>query len=106
MTMRMRGGRYRETEVRALVETYADSLEDRDTGTEKGLRALIAIADIKLAYRQLALADQEMLLVCGVLNRTHREAAEWYEKSHTWVGKRYRDGILNLTDTMNGVPNG
>jgi DNA-directed RNA polymerase specialized sigma24 family protein len=96
-----KGGRYRETEVRALIEQYAVTLEDRDT-TERGLRALLAIADLKLAYRRLALTDKEVLLVCGVLGLPLREAAEWYEKSHTWVGKQYRVALENLTYEMNG----
>lgn len=99
--MRMRGGRYRETEVRALVEGYAVALEDRDT-TDRGLRILVAVADLKLAFRRLALADKEVLLVCGILGLPQREAAEWYEKSHTWVGKQYRVALDNLTYEMNG----
>lgn len=102
---RTRGGRYRETEVRALIEQYAIALEDRDT-TERGLRQLVAIADLKLAYRRLSLGDKEILLVCGVLNLPNREAAEWYEKSHTWVGKRYRGALENLIYEMNGGPYG
>lgn len=103
--MTRRGGRYRETEVRALVETYADSLEDRDT-TERGLRTLVAVADLKLAYRRLSLGDKEILLVCGVLNIPTREAAQWYEKSQSWVSRGYRVALENLTYEMNGGRNG
>lgn len=103
--MTRRGGRYRETEVRALIEQYAVTLEDRDT-TERGLRALLAVADLKLAYRRLSLGDKEVLLVCGVLGVPQREAGEWYEKSVGWVNKNYRIALENLTYEMNGGHNG
>lgn len=102
---RTRGGRYRDTEVRAMVETYADTLEDRDT-TERGLRALVAVADLKLAFRRLSLQSREMLLVCGVLGVPYREAAEHFEKSKSWVGREYAVALENLTYEMNGGLNG
>jgi hypothetical protein len=102
---RTRGGRYRETEVRAYIEEYAVALEDRDT-TERGLRTLVAVADLKLAYRRLSLTSQDMVLVCGVLGVPVREAAGYFEKSKSWVAREYVTAIKNLTYEMNGGRNG
>ncbi len=55
-------GRYRETEVRALVENYAALLNDRDT-TARGLRALVAVADVKRVWHRLTPGEQEVILV-------------------------------------------
>lgn len=99
--MRRREAKYRDTEVRALVENYAAFAGDRDT-TNRGMRALVAIADLKTAWRLLGDIDREVLLVMGILGLTSREAGEYFEKSHAWAQKSYRIALENLTYEMNG----
>jgi DNA-directed RNA polymerase specialized sigma24 family protein len=94
-------GRYRETEVRALIENYAEVLEDRET-YGAGLRAIVGVADLKRAWRFLARDDRRVLLLVGVMGATHRDAGVALEKSHAWVGKRYRKALEELTWLMNG----
>lgn len=94
-------GRYRETEVRALVESYAAALEAREV-SGAGLRALISVADLKRAWRRLRLEDQRVLLAMGIQGASSYQAAEALEKSPSWAQKRYRLALEELTWLMNG----
>lgn len=92
---------YRATEVRALVENYPALLHERDT-TARGLRALVAVADLKRIWPRLTPDEQEALLVMGMLGQSSREAALYYAKSHEWARKQYGISLENLTYLLNG----
>jgi hypothetical protein len=94
-------GRYRETEVRALVENYAALLNERDT-TARGLRALVAVADVKRVWHRLTPGEQEVILVMGLCGVSSREAALYYAKSYKWAQREYKVALENLTWLMNG----
>jgi len=94
-------GKYRETEVRALIEEYGATLNERDTDT-RGLRALVQVADLKLAWRHLSSDERKILLIMGVMGLPSREAGELLQKSHVWAQKRYRKTLEDLTWLMNG----
>lgn len=94
-------GRYRDTEVRAMVENYQVLLEDRGTHGA-GLRALVRVADLKRTWRKLSPTEREVLLVCGVLGLSSRDAAPHFEKSYSWVQRNYNVALENLTWLMNG----
>lgn len=94
-------GRYRETEVRALLEEYAAVVGERDTDT-RGLRALVAVADVKRGWASLNSEERRVLLVMGVLGLNVREAAAALHKSTSWASRRYRDSLEALTWLMNG----
>lgn len=94
-------GKYRETEVRALIEEYGAVLNERDTDT-RGLRALVAVADLKRAWRRLSSDEKRVLLIMGVMGLPSREAGSMLQKSHVWAQKRYRQTLEDLTWLMNG----
>lgn len=94
-------GRYRETEVRALVENYESAVSDRDT-TVRGLRSLVRIADLKRAWAGLNADEREVLLLVGVLGLSTHEAAQEIQKSQSSVSRRYRKALEELTWLMNG----
>lgn len=96
-----RGRRYRDREVRALIEGYQTLLEDRDTDS-RGIRAIIAVTDVKAAWPHLSAVQQEVLLIRGVLDLDVYHAAVVMEKSARWVGKTYLIALERLTDIMNG----
>lgn len=94
-------GRYRETEVRALVENYLVLLNERDT-TRRGLRAVVAVADLKRAWPRLSASEREVLLVMGLYGYSSREAALYFVKSYKWAQREYKVALENLTWLMNG----
>ena len=94
-------GRYREAEVRYLIENYAATLEARDVNGP-GLNMLVKVADLKVAWRRLRRDDRNALLAMGVIGADSRTAGVALEKSHTWVQKRYRQALEELTLLMNG----
>jgi len=96
-----RGRRYQDKEVRAIVEHYGDVIEDRDTDG-RGVKAIIAVADLKNGWKRLNNAEREVLLIRGILNQNVWEAALFMEKSTTWVDKQYNIALTNLTLIMNG----
>lgn len=96
-----RGRRYREREVREIITAYADVLEDRDTD-RRGIQAVIAIADLKRAWRFLNAQERRLLLAHGVMGLSTREAAPVLSKSPQWIAKYYAQAITRLTDLMNG----
>ena len=94
-------GRYREAEVRYLIENYAAALEARDVSGH-GLTMLVKVADIKIAWRRLRREDRQVLLAMGVLGAPSHVAGEALQKSESWVRKRYRLALEDLTWLMNG----
>jgi hypothetical protein len=96
-----RGRKYRDNEVRAIVSHYQQVLADRDTD-ERGIRAIIASADITRAWPRLNRIQQRILMVHGVFNLDKFEAAQVLQKSPAWVTKNYRLSLERLTDIMNG----
>lgn len=96
-------GRYRATEVRALVENYVHELDKRDTDA-RGLRSIVRVADLKRAWRYLNSDERRVLLAVGVLGVSTREAGEALQKSQSWVTRRYKLALEELTWLMNGGP--
>lgn len=94
-------GRYREAEVRYLIENYAAALEARDV-SGAGLNMLVKVADLKVAWRRMRRDDRNVLLAAGVLSADVRTAGEALQKSKSWVHKRYRLALEELTWLMNG----
>lgn len=92
---------YRATEVRALVENYPALVAERDT-TARGLRALVAVADLKRVWPRLTEGEQEIILVMGFAGFSSREAALYYAKSFSWAAREYRVVLENLTALLNG----
>lgn len=101
MTARRPSGRYRESEVRNLIEDYAAHLEARSVSGH-GLNVLVRIADLKRAWRGLRRDDRRVLLACGVIGANQADVAVALEKSQSWVAKRYRLALEELTWLMNG----
>lgn len=101
MSNRRPSGRYREAEVRYLIENYAVALEAREVHGH-GLLTLVKVADLKRGWRNLRHDDKLVLLLIGVAGTTTREAAEFMEKSQSWATKRYRLALEELTWQMNG----
>ncbi len=101
MSTRRPSGRYREAEVRYLIENYPSMLEAREV-SGRGLMVLVKVADLKRGWRNLRYDDKRALLLMGVAGLTSREAGEVMQKAHTWVQKRYRLALEELTWQMNG----
>lgn len=87
--------------MRGIIEGYAVALEDRDTD-RRGIQAIIAVADIKRAWRYLNLQERDLLLAHGILGLNGYEAGAVLGKSRRWVDKHYAQAIVRLTDIMNG----
>lgn len=94
-------GLYRESEVRYLIENYAAHLESREVSGH-GLNILVRVADLKRAWRRMRRDDRNVLLAMGVLGVPSPVAGEALEKSESWVRKRYRLALEELTWLMNG----
>lgn len=92
---------YSEDSIRALIESYPETANKRDT-TPSGLYALVRIADLDKALQQLPLDYWGVILLHGMLGLPTREVARLLEKSHVWVGKRYHKALEELHYLMNG----
>lgn len=68
----------------------------------RGIRALIAIADLDRALARLSMKHWEVVLVHGLIGLTTREAAEVLHISHVAVGKRFRKGVEDALHYING----
>lgn len=101
MSNRRPSGRYREAEVRYLIENYAVTLEAREVHGH-GLLTLVKVADLKRGWRNLRPDDKHVLLLLGVAGLTQQEAGDILERPQQWVGKRYRLALEELTWQMNG----
>ena len=92
---------YSEEAIQALIESYAETSELKDT-TPRGLLALVKIADLDRALRQLKADYRRVILLHGIYGLPTRATAEILQKSHAWVGKQYGYAIEELHYLMNG----
>lgn len=92
---------YREEEVRALIEDYQTFAQKKDV-TRRGMRYLIALADLHRALKRLPLKFWEVVLLHGLLDMDQADAAELLQVSQQALSKRYRQAIEELVYTING----
>lgn len=95
-----RGANYSENEVQALVESYAELKELRDT-TRARLRYVLSLADLGRALDRLYLDYWAVVLVHGLLGYSQYETAHMLQISQSAVSKRYRRGIAESTYWIN-----
>ena len=87
--------------VRQLVEGYAALVANADT-TRGGLRFLVELADLDRALARLPSEYVEVVFWHGLVGLPQEEAAGVLQKSQTWVSKRYRFALEELTHFING----
>jgi DNA-directed RNA polymerase specialized sigma24 family protein len=92
---------YSEKQVRELVEGYAELEALKDTNGP-GLIALLKLADLDRALKQLALKYREVVLLHGQLGLPQEAAAQELNISQPALGKRYRHSLEELTWLING----
>lgn len=97
----MNGSNYSPKYVRQLVEGYAALLSSADT-TTTGLRYLVELADLNLALRRLSEEYTEAVFWHGIARFSQEDAARVLQKSQSWVSKRYRLGLEDITFYING----
>jgi DNA-directed RNA polymerase specialized sigma24 family protein len=93
--------RYGLGEIRRLVEGYEAVLERRDT-TEVGLRALVAVADIRRAIYELPWSLRRAVLVHGVHGLSGPHAAAVLGIGTAAVYYRYHAGLRLMQRQLNG----
>lgn len=99
--MAPRGSSYSPEYVRQLVEGYSALDNSADT-TRGGLRFLVELADLNRAFARLPEEFTEVVFWHGVRGLPQDEAAEVLQKSQTWVSKRYRRALEEITFLING----
>lgn len=90
-------GRYEEHEVQALVDHY---LELRFLKHRPSLH--VRLMDLEVAMGHLPQKLFEAMLVYGLLRFTTQAAGEALSISETAVRKRYRQGLEQIIDYLNG----
>jgi DNA-directed RNA polymerase specialized sigma24 family protein len=98
---RSRTSRYDEGEVRGLIECYEVYRASADT-TRRGLRALIAIADLNRVLRMLPVKYLRVVLLHGLLGLSERETAGLLQINSKTVPKRYRYALEDVLYLLNG----
>jgi DNA-directed RNA polymerase specialized sigma24 family protein len=96
-----RRANYRPEYVRQLVEGYAALVSSADT-TATGLRYLVELADLDRALARLSHEYREVVYWHGIRQLPQEDAAFVLQKSQSWVSKRYRDALEDLTYWING----
>lgn len=92
---------YRAEEVRKLIEEYPAVRESADT-TRRGLRFLVALADLDKALKRLPLKYWEVVLLHGLIGIPQAETAAILQISQPAVSKRYRQGVEEVEYLLNG----
>lgn len=92
---------YKPEHVRHLIEGYAALVNSADT-TREGLRYLVELADLDRALARLPQDYAEVVLVHGIAGLSQEAAAEVLQKSQTWISKRYRHALEEITFLING----
>lgn len=92
---------YTEKQVRALIEGYAELVAMKDTHGP-GLRSLLHLADLDRALLRLSRKYREVVLLHGQLGLQQSFAASELSISQQALGKRYRQGLEELTYLING----
>ena len=94
---------YRAKEVKAWVEEYEELSAKKGTTPGGPLRALLSLLDIERAYKMLGPHEYQAVLLCGLLGVPMRDAAEALGVSAMTVSRRYRTGLEEITNYLNGV---
>ena len=97
----MRGGRYSERRVRALIETYPSLKEKVDT-TRRGLEHLVEVADLDRALALLPLKYFGPVFLVGLVGLPQDAAGRLLGVSQQAVSKRFQRGVEEATYYMNG----
>ena len=97
----MRRPSYRPRDIEELIDTYEAVVCQRDT-TTRGLRHLIAVADLKRGMHTMPLALREPLILYGIGGYSAEAVGKALSISHTAVLKRYRHALEHLDVAMNG----
>jgi len=92
---------YSEEEVGALIRDYAAFREKAGT-TRAGLRVLVRLIDLARAMELLPIKYRGVVLLYGLLGLSLDETAALLHVSHQAVSKRYRQGVEEITFSMNG----
>lgn len=92
---------YRPEYVRQLVEGYSGLIVNVDT-TRPALRYLVEMADLHRAFARLPSEYAEVVFVHGLVGLSQEETARALHKSQTWVSKRYRFALEEITYRING----
>jgi DNA-directed RNA polymerase specialized sigma24 family protein len=102
MTPRLRSN-YRDTEVRALIESYEELREKRDTKPGAPLRALLTLADIDRELSRLPRKEQQALLLVGKAGITTRTGGVLIGVTAMEMSRRYQSGMERLVTYLNGA---
>lgn len=94
---------YSRSEVKGLVDGYAEFCAAKDTAPGPGLRALILLADIDAAIKALPPKEYQAILLHGLLRHRVLDASPYLGVSRSTLYERYDAGITWLTDYLNGV---
>lgn len=89
-------------EIRRLVEGYEAVLARRDT-TEVGLRALVAVADIKWAIHELPWNLRRTVLAHGIHRLSGPDAARVLGIGEAAVYYRYHAALKLMQHLLNGT---
>jgi DNA-directed RNA polymerase specialized sigma24 family protein len=92
---------YRPEYVRQLVEGYSGLIANVDT-TPAALRYLVEMADLHRAFARLPSEYAEVVFAHALVGLTQEETARALSKSQTWVSKRYRFALEEITYLING----
>jgi DNA-directed RNA polymerase specialized sigma24 family protein len=87
--------------VRQLVEGYSGLVASADT-TQPALRFLVELADLDRALARLPLEYAEVVFWHGIFGLPQENTARVLQKSQTWVSKRYRHALEEITYLING----
>ena len=99
--MSPRRTRYSLREIRRLVDGYEAILARRDT-TEFGIRAIVAVLDIRAGIRTLPQGLRAVLLLHGVLGLSALDTSRALKISERAVRQRYTAALAHLEWRLNG----
>lgn len=88
---------YSEEEVEAVVEGY-----DELTGLRHKSFIQVRLLDVELAMRKLSMPHRQAVMLCGLMGFTTRAAGGIMGVSSTTMHKRYRRGLRELVQILNG----
>lgn len=99
-----RPSEYRLSEVRALVEGYAEWKELRSTTPSGGrLNLLLRLADLGRALRKLPPKEYQSVLLYGLMGLSSTAVGKALGVHHGTVLERYESGLHFITNYLNGA---
>jgi DNA-directed RNA polymerase specialized sigma24 family protein len=99
-SLRLRLSNYTPAEIKALIESYAELREEKDTNP-RGLRVLVMLADLERAIAHMPPKEYHAVLLHGLLGETVRDAETYLGVSKSTLLDRYHAGVAWITDYLN-----